>query len=620
MRPLLTATLVCLLGFGLRVIGLDEVPPGWRDDEIIETTIHAQRVLDGEWPLYFVEAEGHEPLYHYVSAGWITLFGRSLWSVRMVSAIFGILALAASYRLVRQLYGRQTALVVLVLLVISFWVLMYSRTKIRHISALPFVLLSFSAWWQGVRRDRTRSLASAGIWLALGLYTYFAAFAGVLILTASSMYYVFVKRKPVRTLLQIGIMPTAIAVILYLPLLRIITNQGAGANRLAIVGAPLVALRTGNMEPALQNTIATLGMFGFRGDPEALYNIPNRPVFGPIVFVLFALGVVLLFSKWRSPRRGFVLIWLLGGIAPTFVSMPAASLGHSIVSLPAVYLVCGFAIHSIAKAVAVRTIWSKGTVWGVLSLVVIIAVGFRDLPAYFISWPRLYEVRFLYRAELQDQFQRWRTTPPTAPVAIGSTLSYWDTSVAEIELSSTGIQPRWFRPEWAAMQPEGLAPETYYFFPSEPDIPASLISSDIQTGSTATYPGLFHLRGYLLAQQENELDVYLFWAALDDFNPELPIISTSPESPLQPIKAFVHLSDTNGTLIAGADRFDLDYFTLQAGDKWVQLHRIELPQSLNAGEYSLSSGLYRTENGRRILTTTGVDTYILGRLQLPKES
>ena len=620
MRPLLTATLICLLGFGLRVIGLDEVPPGWRDDEIIETTIHAQRVLNGEWPLYFPEAEGHEPLYHYISAGWIALFGCSLWSVRMVSAIFGMLALAASYQFVRQLYGRQTALVVLAMLAISFWALMYSRTKIRHISALPFVLLSFSAWWQGVRHDRTRSLAAAGIWLALGLYTYFAAFAGVLILAANAMYYTFVKRKPFRTLLRIGIMPTAIAFMLYLPLLRSITNQVAGVNRLAVVGAPLVAMRTGNLQPAFQNTLATLAMFGLRGDPEALYNIPHRPVFGPPVFVFFAIGVVLLFSKWRSPRRGFALIWLLGGLAPTFVSVPAASLGHSTVALPAVYLVCGFAIHSIAKAVAVRTTWPNGSVWGVLSLVVIFAVGFRDLPTYFRFWPRLNEVRFLYRAELQEQFQRWRITPPTAPVAIGSTLSYWDIGVAKIELSSTGIQPRWFRPEWAAIQPKGKTPETYYFFPSAPDIPAPLISSDIQTRTTATYPGLFHLRGYALEQHANELDVYLFWTALDDFNPKLPIIGRSPESPPQPIKAFVHLFDTNGTLIAGADRFDLDYFTLQAGDHWVQLHRIELPQSSLPGEYSLSTGLYRTESGSRILTTSGLDSFILGSMYLKKES
>ncbi len=85
----LAPALVLLLAFALRVVGLNTIPPGWRDDEVIETTVHAQLVLDGHYPLYFIQAEGHEPIYHYLSAGWIALVGSSLFSVRLVSAFFG---------------------------------------------------------------------------------------------------------------------------------------------------------------------------------------------------------------------------------------------------------------------------------------------------------------------------------------------------------------------------------------------------------------------------------------------------------------------------------------------------------------------------------------------------
>ena len=63
--PRLTPLLILLLAFFLRVASLDSLPPGWRDDEVIETTVHAQIVLDSGHPLYFIQAEGHEPLYHY---------------------------------------------------------------------------------------------------------------------------------------------------------------------------------------------------------------------------------------------------------------------------------------------------------------------------------------------------------------------------------------------------------------------------------------------------------------------------------------------------------------------------------------------------------------------------
>src|SRR3972149_10260928 len=98
LRSTLCASLILLLAFALRVVGLDTVPPGWRDDEVIETTVHAQLVLDGHYPLYFIQAEGHEPIYHYFSAGWIALVGHSLFSVRMVSVFFGLLPVDAPYR------------------------------------------------------------------------------------------------------------------------------------------------------------------------------------------------------------------------------------------------------------------------------------------------------------------------------------------------------------------------------------------------------------------------------------------------------------------------------------------------------------------------------------------
>ena len=66
-------TLVLLVGAFLRLYRLSDLPPGWRDDEVVETVVHAQRVLDGRFPLFFPQAEGHEPLYHYLSAALITL-------------------------------------------------------------------------------------------------------------------------------------------------------------------------------------------------------------------------------------------------------------------------------------------------------------------------------------------------------------------------------------------------------------------------------------------------------------------------------------------------------------------------------------------------------------------
>jgi len=67
--PAFSIAALTLLAFGLRLLLWSEVPPGWRDDELIEMHTLSGEVLDGHYPLYFTGASGHEPLFHYLRAG-----------------------------------------------------------------------------------------------------------------------------------------------------------------------------------------------------------------------------------------------------------------------------------------------------------------------------------------------------------------------------------------------------------------------------------------------------------------------------------------------------------------------------------------------------------------------
>ncbi len=161
---LVLSTLILLLAAWLRVYRLSDLPPGWRDDEVVETTIHAALVLDGRGPLYFPQAEGHEPLFHYLSAGWIALAGRSLFSVRLLPVFLGLLSVAALYRLARRLFGPSAALLAAGGLAVSFWGLMYARFKLRHVAEGVPMLLAFDCLWRAgvVSLDDGRPPAFAG--------------------------------------------------------------------------------------------------------------------------------------------------------------------------------------------------------------------------------------------------------------------------------------------------------------------------------------------------------------------------------------------------------------------------------------------------------------------------
>jgi hypothetical protein len=71
--------------------------------------------------------------------------------------------------------------------------------------------------------------------------------------------------------------------------------------------------------------------------------------------------------------------------------------------------------------------------------------------------------------------------------------------------------------------------------------------------------------------------------------------------------AFVHLIDATESIVAGDDGLWVDPYTLQAGDAWLQLHR--LPDL--DGTYDLEIGLYDPTIDERVLLINGQDRLLL---------
>lgn len=126
-RPATWAALIVLLAFGARIVSLDGVPPGWRDDELIETLVISQKILDGDLAFYYPDASGHEALYHALNALFLAWFGPTAPGIRLLSAFLGTLAVPLTYALARRMFGAAAGLTASALLAVSFWGLMYSR-------------------------------------------------------------------------------------------------------------------------------------------------------------------------------------------------------------------------------------------------------------------------------------------------------------------------------------------------------------------------------------------------------------------------------------------------------------------------------------------------------------
>jgi hypothetical protein len=79
-------------------------------------------------------------------------------------------------------------------------------------------------------------------------------------------------------------------------------------------------------------------------------------------------------------------------------------------------------------------------------------------------------------------------------------------------------------------------------------------------------------------------------------------VHRSPEGQL---KAFVHILDENGELIAQNDKLDVRMKGLMVGDELAQLHTLNLPTELPAGAYYLQIGLYSEETLERLQIPIG---------------
>ena len=635
-------TLVLLAGAFLRLYRLSDLPPGWRDDEVVETVVHAQSVLDGRFPLFFPQAEGHEPLYHYLSAALITLAGRSLFTVRLLSVFFGMFSLAALYRFARRYFGPSTALLATAALAVSFWGLMYSRFKLRHVSEVGLMLLTFYFFLRPLAVFKRSTLNPrpsailAGVCLSLSLYTYFAARTVPLILLAFAAYLALFHWPILRIHWRNFALAFIVAGVLTAPLARAIATMPGGETRLNVVGQPLQELLQGNFGYALRNTAETLGMFAFTGDPEFLYNLPHRPVFEWFGAALFLVGLLISLWRWRQPKYTFLLLWLVCGLAPAFVSTPSASLGHTIAAQPVVYLFPATALTALIHHKDTKTPRNLRAFvslapfresW-LMPLSVSLFLGLtatRDLRDYFTRWPALPEVRYLYRAELHEAAQALRALPSQPePLALASRdLHQADVAALRLETADMSLAPRLFNPARAWLFPNQIgtallrqsAPTNGEFGQPILDVPFALVPTLYTRGYfpqvelSAVFTNGWVCQGYTLLRypDPNAVRLYTYWRVGPTFTPppprDLGLLSGSPLA----LKIFSHVLNPDGTLLAGDDRLDVDPATLRPGDDFVQLLGIPLPPDLPDGVYPIEIGLYDPVGGARVPLSDGAD-------------
>jgi hypothetical protein len=385
--------------------------------------------------------------------------------------------------------------------------------------------------------------------------------------------------------------------------------------------------------------VKTLGMFHAGGDPEWLYNISGRPVFGLLGGALLWSGVALCIRRWRQPRYFLLLPWLGLGLSPAFISTPPASLSHTIFAQPVTYILPALALVEFCRWLQLRG--AAPLAYALLAVTFVSANAIRDLRDYFVVWPERGMVRLLYRADHREAANYLDAHPEIDDIGIGSALmGPWDRIALEVDTEREGVATRLFNPEralvWAAGN--GSSPTAAVLIPSWPD-PAPPIEDVLEKGtveggecgSGAVPTEAPHLTLYMVSPVFQELTAPqcaisrtrfanglvlagACWLDLDSLAPgreaillttwhvaapldlpPIPVVAQPPPPKTYSgprLAVFAHLSDVDGRMLASDDGLWVDPLTLQPGDRFVQIHRFLVPDGAAAGPYTLQLGLY----------------------------
>lgn len=123
-------------------------------------------------PVVLRSFDDYKPaLYAYLIIPTYKIFGLNVFSVRLPSAIFGILTILAVYLLIKELFGRRDlALLTAFLLAISPWHIQFSRIAFESNVGLAFNIFAATFFLYGLKKPWLLTLSA--IFAALSIYTY----------------------------------------------------------------------------------------------------------------------------------------------------------------------------------------------------------------------------------------------------------------------------------------------------------------------------------------------------------------------------------------------------------------------------------------------------------------
>jgi hypothetical protein len=499
------ATVILLIAFGLRTIGITSSPPGLSGDEGINATDADNVWRWGIRPIFFTNNYGREAGFIYMMALSVKLIGTNVLAVRIPAIACGTAAVLMSFVLLHRLWNLRVAALAAALMSVSLWPIFVSRVGLRAVSMIPLQALAAYSLWRGLQSKGQRS--GLKWWLTLGgslgliPYTYIpgrifpfvlaAWWVSIGLLTPSD------RRPNLKRHLPAFGLAIIIALAIFAPFGRFIIAHPEQANqRVNELSGILDSLRGGDLRPLLTATVRTLGMFTFVGDQYWRYNVAFRPVFDWATGLLFYAGAVLCCARIRRPHHQLILIWLGAMLTPSILAPGSPSFLRATGAILPIYALPAIALDGgltwMLQRAQRRPSQPLMRAYAAVATIGLIVIAVKDGIAYFVTWTETPRTREVYTAGLAQIGRQLNllasdedTAEPTVLVGCDFATDY-AREMVRFQTAYTG-EIRWFTGRSAMVfpaPPEAEVADDAYYLLADALPPETLIEPIATQGET----------------------------------------------------------------------------------------------------------------------------------------
>ncbi len=415
-KNLIFLLIIIILAAFFRLWQLDSIPAGLYPDVAINGNDALELLKTGSFKVFYPDNNGREGFFIWLLALSFSVFGISIWSIKIVAAIIGILTVFGLYLLTKELFDNLTikqfsnlairqfnnkiiALLASFFLAISFWHTNFSRIGFRAI-LLPFILVfGFYFLLKGFRTKKIWHFIGSGIFFGLGFYTYISYRFIVFLLPIFLLCWFFIyRRQNLQKIFFINTLYLLLTIfIIILPIgFYFLQNLQDFVSR----AAPVSIFATENpIKEFGKSLISHLTMFNFYGDPNWRHNFSGSPMLFWPIGILFLIGLI--YSIFLCRKKfcgltqrnfgtfpfGFLICWWLIMLLPgilTYEGVPHAL--RVIGVIPVIYIFVGLGGWKVYEFLNLNTKRKKLLIF--TSFLFLFALTTSEFNKYFVVWAK----------------------------------------------------------------------------------------------------------------------------------------------------------------------------------------------------------------------------------------